>query len=128
MGRPTFILAEPEPDEALSTRKLVLETSKYNVTTAYSSKEAVELLRRFPQVDAVILHDAMGGAAKAAAAVKKQSPGVTLIVLASGHGTGIKGADHAVNSHEPNALLNLLREEFGDPRPRPNGHARKKSS
>lgn len=128
MGRPTFILAEPEPVEALSTRKLVLETAKFNVTTAYSGKEAVELLDRFPLVDAVILHDNLEGVAKAAAMVKKQSPSTMLIILASGHGTGIKGADYAVNSHEPNALLTLLRQEFGDPRPKPNGQARKKNT
>jgi hypothetical protein len=30
--RPTFLMAEPE--QALSTRKLVLETAKFNVITA----------------------------------------------------------------------------------------------
>jgi len=32
--RPTFLMAEPEPEQALSTRKLVLETAKFNVITA----------------------------------------------------------------------------------------------
>ena len=128
MRRPTFILAEPEPQEALSTRKLILETAKFNVITAYSASEIVETLKRFPDSDAVILHDSLAGSSKAAVSLKKLAPQKKMIILASGHGTGIKGADHAVNSHEPNALLSLLRQEFGDPRPKPNGHARKKST
>ena len=38
MGRPTILIVEPEPNEALSARKLVVETAKFNVTTAYSER------------------------------------------------------------------------------------------
>src|SRR3954452_17256792 len=59
MRRPTFIIAEPEPGSALSTRKLVVETAKYNVLTAHSMQEAVEIFRTGgPIVDALIVaHD-----------------------------------------------------------------------
>ena len=39
MRRPTFIVAEPEPDQALSSRKILLETFKFNVITAHSEPE-----------------------------------------------------------------------------------------
>ena len=37
--RLAFLVIEPEPHEALSTRKLVLETAKHNVITAHSACE-----------------------------------------------------------------------------------------
>src|SRR4051812_48605380 len=43
MARPTLLVAEPEPEAALSVRKLVLETAKFNVLTAHSDEETVEL-------------------------------------------------------------------------------------
>src|SRR4051812_49504710 len=52
--RPTFLLAEPEPELALSSRKLVIETAKFNVITAHSWAEAREAFKKFPGVDAVI--------------------------------------------------------------------------
>ncbi len=57
MRRPTFIVAEPEPDQAISSRKILLETFKFNVITAHSEPEMFELLDVFPNVDAVIIHD-----------------------------------------------------------------------
>ena len=56
MARPTFIMAEPEPEQALSARKLVLETAKFNVITAHSVSETRELLQQFPNASALIIH------------------------------------------------------------------------
>jgi response regulator RpfG family c-di-GMP phosphodiesterase len=56
MVRPIVMMAEIEPPEGLSARKLVLETGKYNVITAYSLKEALETLATYPKVHAVVLH------------------------------------------------------------------------
>jgi hypothetical protein len=56
VARPTFLMAEPEPEQAISARKLVLETAKFNVITAHSAREATELCRRFPSIDALIVH------------------------------------------------------------------------
>jgi hypothetical protein len=41
---------------------------------------------------------------------------VTLIVLSISQGFKCHGVEHHVNSHEPQELLNLLRDLFGDPR------------
>lgn len=47
MVRPIVLMAEVEPPEGLSARKLVLETGKFNVITAYSVEEALETLVAF---------------------------------------------------------------------------------
>lgn len=57
MPRPTVQVAEPEPGEALSVRKLLQETAKFNVLTAHRGPEAQELFDRFPKLDLVILVD-----------------------------------------------------------------------
>ncbi|HEX6906594.1 MAG TPA: response regulator, partial [Terriglobales bacterium] len=54
-------MAEPEPDQAISARKLVLETAKFNVITAHSAREALDLCEQFPAIDALILHDGLEG-------------------------------------------------------------------
>src|SRR5437764_6863136 len=56
MVRPTLLVVEPEPEQALSARKLVLESGKFNVITAHSGREFFEMLRRFPLVDCAIIH------------------------------------------------------------------------
>ena len=50
--RPCFLVIDHEFPDSISTRKLVLETAKYNVITAYSGNEAVETLKLFPNVTA----------------------------------------------------------------------------
>ncbi len=61
MVRPVVVMAEMEPPEDLSARKLVLETGKFNVITAYSIPEALETLATFPKVHGVVLHAAICG-------------------------------------------------------------------
>ena len=39
--RLSFLIIEAEPSDGLSTRKLLLESAKHNVITAYSGKEGV---------------------------------------------------------------------------------------
>ena len=53
LPRPAFLVAEPEPEQALSTRKLLLETFKFNVITAHSERETVDLLHLFPDINAL---------------------------------------------------------------------------
>src|SRR6184192_3539670 len=55
MPRPTLLVAETEPTQALSVRKLVLETGKFNVLTAHSTREAIDLFSPFPNVSASVL-------------------------------------------------------------------------
>jgi hypothetical protein len=42
---------------------------------------------------------------------------MTVIALSPVSSHAFKIADYNISSHEPQQLLNLLRERFGDPRP-----------
>jgi len=55
MPRPTILVAEPEPLQALSTRKLILETAKFNVLTAHSTQEALDLYHLFPNISMTVV-------------------------------------------------------------------------
>jgi DNA-binding response OmpR family regulator len=116
MARPTFLIAEPEPRDGLSTRKLVLETAKFNVITAHTSEEMVELLSIFPNVDALVIVAELKGIAKALKTAKKQKSDLPVIALSPNGTSRFEGADHNVSTHEPDELLHLLRKLFGDPR------------
>lgn len=119
MKRPNFLMAEPEPVEAISARKLVLETAKYNVITAYSGGEALELLKKFPELSACIFHPDLSDipCEKLVGETKKFSPRMPVVVLSTSAGQKCSGADFHVASQWPEQLLELLRDTFGDPRP-----------
>ncbi len=117
MPRPTLLLAEPEPDQALSVRKLVLETSKFNVLTAHSTREAIELFHLFPNISAAII--AYGDALdcdQIAETIKSTTDKVPLIYLAPALAAKVSCSDYTLSSYEPEELLNQMREMFGDPR------------
>lgn len=118
MRRPTFIVAEPEPEQALSTRKLLLETFKFNVLTAHSEEEMFEILEAFPSVDAVILHGDTPGSTtdEMIGPIKKNRPKLKVVALNPGGSHVSRRADHVVNSHRPEELLQLLQSLFGDAR------------
>jgi response regulator RpfG family c-di-GMP phosphodiesterase len=117
MHRPTFLMAEPEPQQALSARKLVLETAKFNVLTAHSTQEAIELSQIFPEVNALIVHgNISGNCSEVVAQFKRKTPHGPAILLAPSASISCDGVDHRVSSHDPEELLRLLRELFGDPR------------
>ncbi|MFZ0704417.1 MAG: hypothetical protein WAM71_02355 [Candidatus Korobacteraceae bacterium] len=118
MRRPTFLVAEPEPDQAISSRKLLLETFKFNVITAHSEPEMLELLTVFPNVDAVILHDDTPGPSiqELVRTVKQRCPEMKVVALNPGGDRQSRQVDHVVNSHSPEELLHLLQRIFGDPR------------
>lgn len=117
MARPTFLMAEPEPEQALSARKLVLETAKFNVITAHSTREALELCQKFSSIDALIVHGSLpGNCAQVVSEFKRGDGGRPAILLAPSHATACDGVDHRVSSHDPQELVELLRSLFGDPR------------
>ena len=118
MRRPTFIVAEPEPDQALSSRKILLETFKFNVLTAHSEPEMFDLLSAFPGVDAVILHDDTPGVItqRVVGSIKERVPEMKVIALNPRGDGESRVADHVVNSHRPEELLHLLQSLFGDAR------------
>jgi hypothetical protein len=108
--RPTILVAEPEPDQALSIRKLVLETAKYNVLTAHNTQEALDLFCLFSNVNAVIL--VRGGKLDCERITKHFKAVCKKIPLL---GIRCNGVDYFVDSY-PQQLLHILRELLGDPR------------
>lgn len=117
--RPTFVMIEPEPPQALSSRKLVLETAKFNVITAYSGDEGIELIKSFPNATAIIVHGEMREPPCEHLVSEIRTnirPELPVIVLTARPGFQCQGADHHVSSYEPTELLQLLRNLFGDPR------------
>jgi hypothetical protein len=117
MRRPTFIIAEPEPGSALSTRKLVVETAKYNVLTAHSMQEAVEIFRTGgPIVDALIVAHDLEHSDILVKEVKRLKASLLVICISPNRNANLEGTDYHISGHEPQALVELCRELFGDPR------------
>ena len=117
MPRPTILVAEPEPLEALSTRKLVLETGKFNVLTAHSTAEAIELFNMFPNVSAAVIAEGRQvNAVEIARTIRTTTTKPRIIYLSPSPGAKGEFADDTLSSYEPVLLLELLRSLFGDPR------------
>lgn len=112
--RLVVLMIEVEQPEGVSTRKLVLETSRHNVITAYNAKGGVELLRRFPNVDAVVVHTEMENFPfeKTVRDIKSLRPDIPVIGITPRGDREIDGANYMISSHDPQALLTLLAEHF----------------
>ena len=116
MPRPTLIVAEPEPSEALSIRKLVLETAKFNVLKAHSTQEAIDIFKQFPVISTAVLVGGDHIDCETVASTIKHARKVPVIYLHAHIGGRCPNADHALSSHEPEKLVDLLRSLLGDPR------------
>jgi DNA-binding response OmpR family regulator len=118
MPRPTILVAEPEPLQALSVRKLVLETAKFNVLTAHSNREALDIFHLFPNVSMAVLVGESGLDCDSIAkhvrdATDKKIP---IVFLSSRIAGKCEYADHNLQSGEPERLLEIVRSLLGDPR------------
>jgi hypothetical protein len=117
MRRPTLIVAEPEPGQALSTRKLVLETAKLNVLTAHSTEEALEVFQSFPNTGCLIaVEGETADCERILKFVRTIRDDIPLVALSPRHAFRYKSADHNLSSHDPEALVQLMRSLLGDPR------------
>jgi DNA-binding response OmpR family regulator len=117
MPRPTILVAEPEPSQALSVRKLVLETAKFNVLTAHSTREAMEIFHLFPNISAAVLVMAENvDCSEIATKIKKTTSKIPVIAITAHIGGKCDNSDYHVSSMEPHELLELIRSMLGDPR------------
>ena len=115
--RPIFLVIDPPDPEALSTRKLVLESAKFNVLTAFTSEEALEIADSVP-LQATILHEGVEDGASTeqiAGELKKRRPEVPVFVLTP-HPHDIANADRVLSSHDPIELVRFLQETFKLPK------------
>ena len=109
MPRPTLLVAEPEPSYALSVRKLVLETAKYNVLTAHSSREALDLFHLFPNVSMAVLVGDDGIDCDAVAKhIKGTTDKIPIVYLTARIAGKCDYADHNIPTGEPETLLSLV--------------------
>lgn len=107
-----ILMVETEQPEGLSARKLVVETAKHNVLTAYTVAHGLELLRRFPNVDILLIHALVTGCGDLLAAVRSSHPGLPIIVATPDPTQEVPGANYVIDSHEPAALVRLLAERM----------------
>lgn len=112
--RPCFLVVDTEHAGSISTRKLVLETAKYNVITAYSCMEAIAVLERFARVHGVVIDSAMrDGHVGDFWCALARLPEVKLIVVGENpNGIGTRRPDAVVQSFAPARLLESLATLF----------------
>jgi len=110
MKRPCFLVVDREFAGNISTRKLLIETAKMNVITAYSGKEAMELYERFPAVSGVVLDASLGDMECEAlvAGLKRKKRDLPVVVIESAN-VECPTADYRVRSFDPAQLLEVLR-------------------
>lgn len=110
MRRPCFLVIDREFSGSISTRKLVIETAKFNVLTAYSSEEGVETVKRFPAIDAIIMDSEMPdiGCHQLIQTLKQIVPSVPVIVVRRPLAEDCEEADYQLDTFDPRRLLALL--------------------
>ncbi len=111
MIRPCFLVIDREFPGSISTRKLVLETAKFNVLTAYSGREALETFRRFPAIDGIVMDGEMDDipAEDLTVLFKSVMADVPVIVISAPDGPTCPSADFRVETFQPAKLLETLR-------------------
>ena len=110
MLRPCYLVVDREYSSGISTRKLVIETAKFNVITAYNGAEALETLRAFPMVSGAVLDDHLEDIPCPELASELKKIKSDLIVIAIGSPRRCQSIDHYVESFSPERLLELLRK------------------
>ena len=110
MIRPCYLVIDRESSSAISTRKLIIETAKFNVITAYSSEEAIETLRKFPALDGIVLDSGMEDmpCPVLVDALKEIRPDITVIVICTPRNVPCERADLSLDSFDPRKLLALV--------------------
>jgi DNA-binding response OmpR family regulator len=114
MRRPCILVMDAEFPGSISSRKLVIETAKFNVITAYSGHEALATLERFPRLDAAVLNAADQDlpCAEVVGRMKDMVPGLPIIVTSAMGDDDCGDADFNLRSYEPAKLLETLRVLF----------------
>lgn len=112
--RVIVLMIEIEQPEGLSARKLVLETAKHNVITAYSGAHGIELFRRFPDMDAVVVHVDLQDLPfpEVVRQIRRIRPEVPIIALSPVGSIVLDHVDYVIPSHEPHAILKVLADHF----------------
>jgi CheY-like chemotaxis protein len=109
--RPCFLIIDRDFPGSISTRKLVVETAKYNVITAYSGLEAIETLRLFPKIAGVVADKKLRDISclDLIRELKTIVPGIPCIVISGSSTENCEGADVILDRYTPEKLLETLK-------------------
>jgi DNA-binding response OmpR family regulator len=112
--RLVVLMVEVEQPEGISSRKLILETARHNVLTAYSGDGAVNLLQRFPNVDLAILHTELEGKEfeSTVRRLKEMRPDLYIVAISPVDSDKLEGVDTILPSYDPQELLEFLAKRF----------------
>jgi len=111
MDRPCFLLVDQDYAGHISTRKLVIETAKFNTITAYDPEEAIATLRRFPKVDGVVVNADTANSEDCEdilSQLRSIVPGIDIVILTAGGQPRCSHREHYVDSLDPKNLLECL--------------------
>ena len=108
--RPCVLVVDREFSSMISTRKLVIETAKFNVITAYSGEEAIATLQKFPAIEGIVLDAHMRDipADELIIGFRAISPKIPIIAVHTPGAPPCVTADHQVESLAPEKLLECL--------------------
>ncbi len=112
--RLVVLMVEVEQPEGISARKLILETARHNVITAYSGDDAVKLLQRFPNVDLAVIHTELEGQAfqSTVRRLRGVRPDLSIVAISPVIADKLEGVNFVLSSYDPQALLDLLAKRF----------------
>jgi CheY-like chemotaxis protein len=112
MARPCFLVVDREFSANISTRKLVIETAKFNVITAYSGHEALETVKRFPAIDAVVLDTTIRDieAPELIRQIKQLQSQLPVVLIRPSNREECPEADYNLEYFDPASLLELLQK------------------
>jgi hypothetical protein len=108
------LMVEVEQPEGISSRKLILETARHNVLTAYSGDGAVNLLQRFPNVDLAIIHTELEGKEfeSTVRRLKELRPDLYIVAISPVDFGKLEGVNTILPSYDPQELLEFLAKHF----------------
>jgi hypothetical protein len=111
MDRPCFLVVDRDFPGSISSRKLVIETAKFNVITAYDIAEAISCLKRFPRVDGVVVNADVAGDGECTKLIndlRKIVPKLDVVVISAGGYIRHDRHDYSVDSLNPKELFDCL--------------------
>lgn len=111
MPRPCFVILDHDFPGSISARKLVIESAKLNVITAYSQKEAIDTLHRFPAVDGVVINAEMEGrlsCREVISALRQVRSDIPIVTVSSTGHDPCDGEQYHISSFDPRQLLTVL--------------------
>ncbi len=111
MVRPCFLILDPEYGTSISTRKLVIETAKLNVITAYSVEELLETLAAFPAVSGVVLNSSTRDrpCSEIVRTIKQAHPATPVVIVTTPGPVPCEEGDHILDTYDPQRLLDTLK-------------------